>query len=342
VLLLQALKTALSAQGKLLSVAVAASSISASISYDIPNVSANVDFINLMTYDLHSAWDSNTGINAPLFQGPESRSDLNVAACISYWLGQGAPAAKLIVGIPTYGISFTLANSANNGLGAAAIGAGTAGTFTKQPGFLGYYEICAAGWTRVPQSAQKVPYAFSGNQWVGYDDVESVSVKSNYIVSNNLGGSMFWSIETDDFRGNCGGGSFPLITASYNIIMNVRCKCESGIQLTTNFSHRALQYQQLLLPQPQQQKHQLQLLLSPQHLLPPQQKQQPQQQKHQIQLQQPLHHQLSYAEPSMATLEIQPIARSSISATTVSVINLLVLQDWSLTQLSTPAIGQAA
>lgn len=58
-----------------------------------------------------------------------------------------------------------------------------------------------------------VPFAFLNDQWIGYDDVQSVTIKSNYALDAGLGGVMVWSIETDDFRGNCGNGEYPLLTA---------------------------------------------------------------------------------------------------------------------------------
>lgn len=57
-------------------------------------------------------------------------------------------------------------------------------------------------WTRVFEPTQKVPYAYSGNQWVGYDDKESVAIKVNYIKANNLGGGMIWSKLTSLFLAN--------------------------------------------------------------------------------------------------------------------------------------------
>jgi len=212
----------LGAHKKLLSIAVGATSGFATTSYDIPNIAANVDFINLMTYDFHGSYDGVTGMNAALYRGPDPSLILNVDACVAYWLNQTAPADKLIVGIPTYGRTFTLASSANNGLGAATSGPGTVWPYTAEPGLLAYNEFCVNDFTRVWQSEQNVPYAFKGNQWVSYDNVESVIIKSNYIVSNNLGGAMFWSLEMDDFRGNCGGGKFPLVSTSYDIIIKVR------------------------------------------------------------------------------------------------------------------------
>ena len=44
------------------------------------------------------------------------------------------------------------------------------------------------------------PYAYKGNQWVGYDTKNSAETKANYILSENLGGAMFWETSTDDFN----------------------------------------------------------------------------------------------------------------------------------------------
>lgn len=77
--------------------------------------------------------------------------------------------------MPFYGRSFTLANKNQNGLGAATIGPGTAGPYTREGGMLGYNEICEffkqGGWTILLNEEQRVPYAYKGDQWVGYDDV---------------------------------------------------------------------------------------------------------------------------------------------------------------------------
>ncbi|XP_070506293.1 chitinase-3-like protein 1 [Chironomus tepperi] len=227
VALLQTLKTKLAANGKLLTIAVAVVQASASLSYDIPNVAKNVDFINLMTYDLHGSWDGVTGINAPLYAGPRDitsyQQQLNIDAVIKYWLAQGAPKDKLIVGIPLYGNSFTLSNSSNYFVGAPSSGAGTAGKFVAQDGFLPYNEICYniknGVFARYWENTQKVPYAVGGNQWVGYDDAESIAYKVNYIQDNNLGGAMFWSIETEDFNNICGNGKFPLIKMTYQALI---------------------------------------------------------------------------------------------------------------------------
>ena len=46
----------------------------------------------------------------------------------------------------------------------------------------------------------KGPYAYKGDQWVGYDTIDYVKEKAKYILDNELGGAMFWDLSTDDFN----------------------------------------------------------------------------------------------------------------------------------------------
>lgn len=98
----------------LLSAAVAATEQSASISYDIPNISRYLDFINVMTYDLHGPWDVRLGLNAPLYEGFEDTTplqrQLNVNTSIYYWLSQGDVKYYLIISIGFVSIEFSRFN----------------------------------------------------------------------------------------------------------------------------------------------------------------------------------------------------------------------------------------
>jgi chitinase len=133
----------------------------------------------------------------------------------------GAPKEKLIMGMPMYGQSFTLASSSNNGLNAAATGAGNAGPFTRQAGMLAYNEICYRvkheQWS-VKQQSEMGPYAFKGNQWVGYDDVDMIQKKSQYAKDNGYGGGMVWAMGLDDFNNRCGDGRYPLLNAIKDVL----------------------------------------------------------------------------------------------------------------------------
>jgi chitinase len=63
---------------------------------------------------------------------------------INYWLEKGADRKKIVMGMPMYGQSFTLADASDNGLNAKTYGPGQAGEFTRAGGFLAYYEVSAS------------------------------------------------------------------------------------------------------------------------------------------------------------------------------------------------------
>lgn len=217
------LRLELSKQGLLLTAAVAATETSALISYNIPEISKYLDFINLMTYDLHGPWEAATGHNAPLYAGPNDitsiQQQLNVKSSVVFWLKQGAPAGKLNLGVPFYGRSFTLRSTSEHNVGAPTNGPGQGGPYSYESGFLGYNEVCEKllleKWNYAWDDSQLVPYAYSGNQWVGYDDPESIMIKTSFIHQYELAGGMVWSIETDDFKGKC-GEKFVLLTTLKN------------------------------------------------------------------------------------------------------------------------------
>lgn len=113
--------------------------------------------------------------------------------------------------MPFYGRSYTLGSKDNHELRAGIkkwVGGGQAGPYTGEPGILAYYEICpqvqSKNWTRDYDSIGKVPYAYKDDQWVGYEDEDSIGIKMDYIRENGYGGGMIWAIDLDDFRGVCG------------------------------------------------------------------------------------------------------------------------------------------
>lgn len=120
--------------------------------------------------------------------------------------------------MPTYGRTFTLANTAKTAPNSPASGGGKQGEYTKEGGFLAYYEICEMllnGAAYVWDDEMKVPYAVHGDQWVGFDDERSLRHKMHWVKENAYGGAMVWTIDMDDFSGSvCGGNvKYPLIGA---------------------------------------------------------------------------------------------------------------------------------
>ncbi|XP_017139015.1 probable chitinase 10 [Drosophila miranda] len=204
----------------LLTAAVPASFEAIAAGYDVPEISKYLDFINVMTYDFHGQWERTVGHNSPLF-ALESATGYQKKLTVDYsareWVKQGAPKEKLLIGMPTYGRSFELVNDTQFDIGSPSSGGGKAGKFTNEAGFLSYYEVCsflaADNTTLVWDSEQQVPFAYKGNQWVGFDDERSLKTKTEWLKEQGFGGIMVWSIDMDDFSGRCGSGKYPLLNA---------------------------------------------------------------------------------------------------------------------------------
>ena len=109
----------------LLSAAVPAATFRINDGYDVPRLSKALDFINVMTYDMHGVWDDYVDHHAPIKQRPFDQGptqNLHCDGSLSYWISQGAVPNKIIYGIPFYGRNFKLADPKNNLPRAAADG----------------------------------------------------------------------------------------------------------------------------------------------------------------------------------------------------------------------------
>jgi len=101
-----------------------------------------------MCYDYHGAWDRRTNHNAPIRGG-----SLSVQHSVDYFLREGVPPEKLVLGVPFYGRTFLLTqeevdkdesgNGGSDGAGETALEKGFQGPYTKEDGFLGYNEVGA-------------------------------------------------------------------------------------------------------------------------------------------------------------------------------------------------------
>ncbi|XP_075318413.1 acidic mammalian chitinase-like isoform X2 [Odontesthes bonariensis] len=201
----------------LLTAAVAAGKGTIDAGYQIAEIEKYFNFINVMTYDFHGAWDSFTGHNSPLYRGSHDNGDFiyfNTDFAMKYWRDNGTPVEKLRMGFAAYGRTFRLTSS-DTGVGAPASGPAAAGPYTREAGFWAYYELCTflKGTTIQWIDDQKVPYASKNNDWVGFDTKESYEIKVQYMREMKYGGAFVWALDLDDFKGDfCGEGSHPLLS----------------------------------------------------------------------------------------------------------------------------------
>ena len=95
----------------LLTAAVAAGENTVNAAYDIPRISAALDYIHIMSYDLHGSWDSTLGIHSQFNSHPDDPSaNLNTFYALNKWINGGLPKSKLVYGMPAYGRGFKMAS----------------------------------------------------------------------------------------------------------------------------------------------------------------------------------------------------------------------------------------
>lgn len=163
----------------------------------------SLDWINLMAYDLHGAWETSTGHNAPLYA--RTGDPLAVANLVDAFLAAGAMPGKLVLGLPFYGRSFggvQTGPASPTGLLAPANGAGPG---TWEPGILEWKDLRDhylehPDWTRHEDPTAAVPYLYNAvtGEFISYDDPTSLAKKRDLATARGLSGVMIWEMNSDD------------------------------------------------------------------------------------------------------------------------------------------------
>ncbi|KZS02553.1 Uncharacterized protein APZ42_000364, partial [Daphnia magna] len=95
--------------------------------------------------------------HAPLRKRSFETIDYNVESSVHHWITNGLSASKINLGMPLYGRSWKLASAVTTPP-APAVGVGAPGPFTKEEGYVSYFEICQAvqneGWQVVQDPDQ--------------------------------------------------------------------------------------------------------------------------------------------------------------------------------------------
>ncbi|XP_052798455.1 chitinase-3-like protein 1 [Mya arenaria] len=212
----------------LLTIAVAAGQQTVTESYNIPAITRYVDYIQVMAYDFHGPWSHVTSFSSPLYSRASNirfNQQNNQAWAIDQWISGGAQRDKLVLGLTGQALTFTLADPNDTWVGASVLGPGTPGPYLGVEGRVPYYRVCELiqnGAVHHFDEEQKMAYAVLGDQWIGYPTPDSMKEKVLFAHSRRLAGTMFWSLEYDDFLGSyCRQGEFPLLTAVHDAMQEV-------------------------------------------------------------------------------------------------------------------------
>jgi chitinase len=153
-----------------------------------------LDWVSVMTYDFHTG-GTRTGFNSALYNHDDpSNPRLNLHDAVQAIAAKGIPRSKLVAGVPFYGRGWRGVESPavwSTGTGSLQVGGyrTMAETFLKSPDYVRYWDDVA-----------KVPWLYNATkkEWITYEDPQSMRLKGEYIVAQNLGGAMFWELSNDD------------------------------------------------------------------------------------------------------------------------------------------------
>ncbi|XP_044732058.1 chitinase-like protein EN03 [Chrysoperla carnea] len=209
-----------------------------SVYFDVRKIIPEVDQVHLLAYDYYTPERNpkEADYPAPIYELIDRKPDANVNAAVRYWLDHGAPATKIIVGIPTFARTFKMtSDSVVSGVPPLTIdGPGEAGAYTKEEGLLSYAEVCtkinspvstkgpAAKLRKIGDPTKRYgAYAFrlpddndEHGVWAGYEDPDVAKEKSTYVKHNGLGGVAVCDLTLDDFKGLCTGAKYPILSAA--------------------------------------------------------------------------------------------------------------------------------
>ncbi len=168
-----------------------------------------MDWINVMTYDFAGDWSDVAGHNAPLFASSKRRGrPISIEATMDYLLhDRGLPADRLAVGIPLYGRGFAVAEPY----------ASTKQTPKKHAPGGDYVRISRLekdpNWVRQWDDETKTPWLISKKDpaVIGYDDAQSVALKTDWAMKKGFRGVFFWQVHGDRMP----DGTNPLQRASH-------------------------------------------------------------------------------------------------------------------------------
>jgi chitinase len=174
---------------------------------DLLTVQSLLDWINVMSYDLHlpnnTPSNSVTNFNTPLFSPPEDPTPgLNIDSAIRNLIALGVTPAKLLLGIPAFAHSYSGVDSTNGGAYQPFAGPGP-GTYTPDSGILSYKDIVEnylptygpPAWNDTAKASSL--YSAPDRLWISTNLDQDVFAKVAYVVDKGLGGLMLWELGSD-------------------------------------------------------------------------------------------------------------------------------------------------
>ncbi|KAI0118066.1 glycosyl hydrolases family 18-domain-containing protein [Hypoxylon sp. NC0597] len=168
-----------------------------------------VDFFGLMTYDLHGPWDASVKDIGKTIIGQTNIPEIyNWTSPLWY---DGVDPSKINLGLAYYGRGYTVESVDCMEVGCKWSTTSRPAPCTAFGGVMSLEEIQSLmipqiGVDPILDSDAMMKYLVWSDQWVGYDDSETIAMKKNWASSHCFGGTMIWSI---DLYSGSGSGNTP-------------------------------------------------------------------------------------------------------------------------------------
>ncbi|MFD0355521.1 glycoside hydrolase family 18 protein [Streptomyces sp. NPDC127110] len=166
--------------------------------FDVRRIMRDLDFVTLQGYDFHVSGEKTTAQQSALY----ARGDFSVDGTVESWLRRGAPARKLVVGMPFYGQGWTGVTGGGDGMGKPATGPAPAKWAAGYADYKELKELAGSGAFQVHRDRRGGhAWLFDGTTLWTYDDPQVLRTKARYVREQGLGGAMFWSLDADTADG---------------------------------------------------------------------------------------------------------------------------------------------
>ncbi|KAG8160817.1 hypothetical protein KVR01_009081 [Diaporthe batatas] len=167
--------------------------------FDIKGLEPHVDFFNIMSYDLHGTWDMPNGWTGPYLNAHTNLTELKDGMDL-FWRNDISP-SKLVFGTGFYGRAFTVADPACKTPGCEYASGAPKQACSREVSVILNNEIMDVmkemGVKPVLHQEEAVKSLTWGNNWVAYDDEETLAMRADFVREQCLGGIMVWAVSHD-------------------------------------------------------------------------------------------------------------------------------------------------
>ena len=169
--------------------------------YNLKDSHQYLDYINMMTYGMvsNNGYYQNALFPSKNYDNAENNVGKTLGSCsisesVAIYSSYNIPYSKIIVGAAFYGMKQTRTYDSFNHSWSGWVKASSPHYHTIVSSYLNNssYQVHF-------DDVAKVPYILKndGTEFISFDNHESIIAKSNYILSEKLGGMMFWESGTD-------------------------------------------------------------------------------------------------------------------------------------------------